>query len=1139
MNDSFKAKSKILNSSTLRFISVLVPALFLSGCMAGGAVTPYPFPSVTTQPVVLVPTIASPAASTYYSNGSTLTITGTCQSGDTVNLGGDGNSQQTCMGSVYSFTVNKNIDGVYSFIITQIDSNSNVSVPASLIWVRKTSISAPQITSPATITWYSGQPSLNITGTCENQATVVLSGAASGSVVCANSAFSFIVPKNTDGDYTIPVTQTDQAGNFASSTIVWHKHALVATPTNNPDLVVGTTLPFGASGGSQSYTWSFVTNNSHATFNAATNVYTAGTLANQTDTLQLTDSLGESVTVQVSTSASIADHLVIIAGDPETQTIGNVLTTKPEVQVVDQYGNGVSGQNIYFMVVAGDAQIISNPVQTSSASGDVEVSVRMGTSYLWNTIWVGPLVGTLPDVNHTGKATVLFTENSQISSTQGCFTNTSTTPGCFGANFQVGNDPVQTFAVDVNGDGVPDLLVLNQLDQKIGVLLGLGQGLYGPQSVYQSCTGPTSFVVANFVAGQKPGFAIACNGTVNSVIRVYLNNGDGTFAAQADFITDQSPSAIIAGDFDKDGKMDIAVVSSMNTVGIHWGNGSGGFTTPATEFNVGNNPTAIAAGVLSPGSNLDLVVINAGDAPETMSVLMNSGGGSANRNTLFGAQTKYNLGPNPIALALADYNGDTNVDVAVLDASADNVTVFLNNGAGVFTQDSVISVGAAPSSIATADVNHDGWNDLVVTNSADGTIGVILGQNPAQNVGAYFPAQQTAFISAPSANGISLADGNGDGNLDVFLVDSQDHYAQFLPGDGSGNFTWNTATLAAGVSAVATADFNNDGKLDLAVLSTSGASISIYQGKGNGQFKPALSPALLTANNPMAIAVADMDGDGNKDILVTQGATKTVGIYFGNGPNGSGNATFSSRLDNSVGSSPEALTVGDFYGDGVQSIAVANTGDSTISVIRGLGTRNFAAKVNYATGSAPVAILAADFNGDGILDLATVNLSDNSVSILLGNGGTNRGTFQAHIDYQVGNGPIAMVAGDFYQHNNGILDLAVLNGTDATVSILKGVGNGTFTAEAPITIGGTPSGIVTGDFNGDGILDLAVTNGGSFGYSVLLGTGAGKFGTVISVNKGSTILQSLILGDWNGDGKIDLGFVDTSNNVIEIWPGRK
>lgn len=1139
--------SRLRRKSSLRielasFLSAALSAVLLSGCMAGGAVTPYPFPSVTTQPVVLVPTIASPASSTYYSNASSLSITGTCQSGDTVNLGGDGNSQVVCANSNYSFSVTENTDGVYSFLVTQVDQYNNVSIPASLIWVRKTSISAPQITSPSKTPYYSATNSVTISGSCENNATVNLSGAASGSMVCANSTFSFIVPKNVDGNYTIPVTQTDPAGNFATSTVVWNKHVLSATPTNYPNLVVGTQLNFGATGGSQNYTWSFVTNNSGATFNsanAANAVYTAGTLANQTDTIKLSDDLGESVIVQVSTAASIADHLIIVAGNPETQTIGNILTTKPTVQVVDQYGNGVSGQNIYFQVVGGDAQILSNPVQTSNASGNVSVNVRMGTSYLTNTIWVGPLVGTLPDVKLTGMATVTFIENSQISSAQGCYSATSTTPGCFGANFQVGNDPVQTFAVDVNGDGIPDLLVLNQLDQKIGVLFGMGGGLYGPMTQYQSCTGPTSFVVGSFVAGQKPGFAIACSGTLNSIIRVYLNNGDGTFTVKPDILTDQSPSAIIAADLDKDGKVDLAVVSSLNTVGIHWGNGDGTFVSPATEFNVGNSPVAIAAGVFSSGSNIDLAVINAGDVPETLKVLKNSGAGSGSRSSLFSSNGTYNLGPNPIALAVADFNGDTHVDIAVLDSSADNVTIFLNNGSGAFTQDSTVSVGASPTSILAADVNKDGWQDLIVANTADGTIGVILGQNPASNAGAYFPASQTAYISAPSATGLSIADSNSDGNLDVYLVDSQDHYLQILPGDGLGNFSWNTTTLAAGVSAVATTDFNNDGKLDLAVLSTGGASVSIYQGKGNGLFKPALSPTLITANNPTALAVGDLDGDGNQDIVVAQASTKTVGIFFGKGPDGSGNASFTGRQDNSVGSAPEAVVIGDFNGDGVNDIAVANTGDSTVSIILGLGSRNYASKVNYGTGTAPVAMLAADFNGDGILDLATVNLSDNSVSILLGNGGNNRGTFQTHIDYPVGNGPTSIVAGDFYQHNNGTLDLAILNATDASISILRGAGNGTFIKESPIAIGGTPSGFVTGDFNGDGILDFAVTNGSSFGYSILLGTGSGHFGTVTAVSSGTNLLQTALLSDWNSDGKLDIGFLDTTNNVIEIWPGRK
>jgi type II secretory pathway component GspD/PulD (secretin) len=280
---------------------------------------------------------------------------------------------------------------------------------------------------------------------------------------------------------------------------------------------------------------------------------------------------------------------------------------------------------------------------------------------------------------------------------------------------------------------------------------------------------------------------------------------------------------------------------------------------------------------------------------------------------------------------------------------------------------------------------------------------------------------------------------------------------------------------------------------------------------------------LPTGTTPVAVAIGDFNGDKLPDLAVANQGSNTVSIFLNQG-----GGTFGAKTDFATGEAPSAIAIGDFNQDGNLDLAVVNQKANTVSILLGNGDGTFQPKVDFPTGNTPVAVVAGDFNGDGIPDLAIVNKTDNTVSILLGKGD---GTFGARKDFPTGNSPVAVVAGDF--NGDGKLDLAVVNQTDNTVSVMIGNGDGTFKPRVNYASGTGPASIAAADFNRDGVLDLAVANQTDNTVSVLIGNGDGTFQTKIDFATGEGP-ASLAAADFNLDGFPDLAVADKTANTLSI-----
>lgn len=283
-------------------------------------------------------------------------------------------------------------------------------------------------------------------------------------------------------------------------------------------------------------------------------------------------------------------------------------------------------------------------------------------------------------------------------------------------------------------------------------------------------------------------------------------------------------------------------------------------------------------------------------------------------------------------------------------------------------------------------------------------------------------------------------------------------------------------------------------------------------------------------NTPHSVAVGDFNGDGIPDLAVADFGSNMVSILIGTGA-----GAFQQPVSYPVGPYPGSVAVGDFNRDGALDLAVANTNDyqsgGGVSVLLGNGDGTFQAAKNYsAVSGSPFYIAVADLNRDGVLDLAVADHSA-GLAVYLGNGD---GTFQAGVNYPAGSNPQSVAVGDF--NGGGVPDLAVPNKVTDNVSILIGNGNGTFQAPVNYNAGTSPAVVGIGDFNADHNLDLAVANNGSKTISVLLGNGDGTFQAATTLAAGNGPF-GLAVADVNGDSKADIVVCDSDSNEVGIYLG--
>jgi hypothetical protein len=694
--------------------------------------------------------------------------------------------------------------------------------------------------------------------------------------------------------------------------------------------------------------------------------------------------------------------------------------------------------------------------------------------------------------------------------------------------YNTGADIAALAVGDFNGDGIPDIVTASpRFQNSVNLLLGNGDGTFqAPRSV------PTNEIARGIAVGDFTGTGkldVAIAGVQDVV--VLLGNGDGTFQNPVHYYAG-STSSIAVGDLRHNGILDLVVTNrTPGLVGVFLGRGDGTFDN-VRFFSAGQDANVVAVGDFNEDGKADLVVANT--FTNQVNVLLGNGDGT------FQPPVSHAVATNPVALAVGELAGDGHQDVAVglknpRETTGNGVDLLLGNGDGSFREGGTLDAGQASTALAIADLNGDGLNDLAVIDvgqlydstlkvflgNGDGTfqrpssyepgptavslavadltgdhaLGMVVGTGSTASVflnrgDGTFPSA-TKYVAGLDPASVAVGDFQRDGIVDIATANFGADTVSLLFGNGDGTFQA-PVNLRVGSSPrqLIVTDLRHDGRLDLVLIAGSG--VNVLLGNGDGTFQDPVT-YVIPGNYPATLVVADLNGDSFPD-LVTLGTGRMVSVLLNRG-----NGTFQDAVTFglSTDETPSALAVGDFYHHGILDIAVTagkmecdpkygcTLVASSINVFRGNGDGTFQAPMRQSIFPLfpPSRLRAGDFNGDGTSDLVL------GLDIFLGNGD---GTFRDAGGLNTGFfGLVGDVAVADLDHR-GTLDLVVANDTSATVSIFRGVGDGTFQRPVSYVVGLLADAVAVGDFNGDGFDDLVIANqGGRGSLTVLLNAGDG------------------------------------------------
>jgi hypothetical protein len=532
------------------------------------------------------------------------------------------------------------------------------------------------------------------------------------------------------------------------------------------------------------------------------------------------------------------------------------------------------------------------------------------------------------------------------------------------------------YLTDLNGDGHLDIVATDHLGAEFLVFLGKGDGTFQSSVTYTGQASTNAMILTDVDGDGHPDMLTQY---FPGTVAYFKGNADGTFGTLTPIAASNSVSPLVGtGDFNADGVADLFFTSPTG-IGTEMGTGGLNYTAmkPTVSGSSSFAPTPVTADFNADG-HLDVAMGVEGG----IAILPGKGDGT------FASADVYDMGQEVGGAAVADFNGDGKPDIAVT-LPATFPRLLLGDGTGNFTLGPDPNAGykasGADVTAVAADFNGDGKRDLDIGNLV---VNTAIGNSPGQSVtfgngDGTFTTPVGIVDSTPV-----VADVNGDGRSDMIYVNGNSIIVSL--GQANDSFTDVTTPLRVtdDYDKYNVGDVNNDGKPDLVINYNN--HFEVWLGNGDGSFSFLNLMEVQSTVTYQVAAIADLDGDGNADLVFSPGSNAGVplAIFYGNG-----DGTFQAPVYLPVSHGVGQVVVADVNGDNKPDLIM--TDGSGIAVMMNLGGRKFDSEVDYVGGASISALNVVDVNGDGFPDIVTANTNGSTVAVLLNqpNGTSPAGSF--------------------------------------------------------------------------------------------------------------------------------------------------
>jgi hypothetical protein len=673
----------------------------------------------------------------------------------------------------------------------------------------------------------------------------------------------------------------------------------------------------------------------------------------------------------------------------------------------------------------------------------------------------------------------------------------------------ISNNPRALTLGDFDSDGFVDVAGSYLGSSTFSIFLNSGSGSFPTRADYGTSSPSLGIGSADFDADGDLDVVLPIN--ASNTLSVFVNNGSGIFSFSSN-LPFTSPAHVDVADVDLDGDMDIAASSSSTTnVGIFINNGDGSFAS--ADIYAGSGTTYLPIVLKDLDGDRYPEIISGNFGANVVSIFPNDGDGTYSSSNDVSSNK-------PEGLDVNDFDGDGDMDLAVVDNSNAFVRMYLNDGSASFTLNNSYAIGSNPSELSSGDFNGDGAMDISVSSTNSAVLSILFNTPTPLAVVSVSPTKNAIDVTKSSTIQLVFDQTINAGTVNQTNLPIWGDYSGLIPGSYS--------VVGSTVTFTPTVDFHVNEKVQVtvspSVLSTLGRLIPngyttefvVETTFGTGDFSTIVDYTTGT-NSAVAATVADLDNDGDLDFVVSTAvfAGSNIAVYFNNG-----NASFTHNANYTHSGYSYGISDGDFNNDGFVDLVISNGFQDTITVRLNDGSGGFATSNDYLLVGAdpyPMGAAVGDYNGDGHLDIATAQNDGFKMSVLI-NKADGSGTFNAAVDYAIGSKGMDIAAGDF--DNDADLDVVVMGANNA-ITVLMNNGDGTFAAGVQYTIvsGGTGS-IASADINADGFLDLLISTPGSSKVQVFLNSGTGTFPVKTEYDVDGLNL-GIGLGDFDADGDLD------------------